>query len=53
MKMFLQEIETWCGFIDKLPSDEDKAILIKLEAAYLMVVANDYDIFVKHFPCLL
>jgi hypothetical protein len=25
-----REIETWCGFIDKLPSDEDKAILRKL-----------------------
>lgn len=25
-----KEIETWQGFIDKLPSDEDKAILTKL-----------------------
>jgi hypothetical protein len=25
-----KEIETWCGFIDKLPSDEDKTILTKL-----------------------
>ena len=25
-----KEIETWRGFIDKLPSDEDKAILSKL-----------------------
>jgi len=25
-----REIETWRGFIEKLPSDEDKAILIKL-----------------------
>jgi hypothetical protein len=25
-----KEIETWCGFIDKLPSDEDKAVLTKL-----------------------
>ena len=25
-----REIETWRGFIDKLPSDEDKAILRKL-----------------------
>jgi hypothetical protein len=25
-----REIETWRGFIDKLPSDEDKAILTKL-----------------------
>jgi len=25
-----KEIETWRGFIDKLPSDEDKAILTKL-----------------------
>jgi hypothetical protein len=25
-----KEIETWRGFIDKLPEDEDKAVLIKL-----------------------
>jgi hypothetical protein len=25
-----REIETWRGFVDKLPSDEDKAILRKL-----------------------
>jgi hypothetical protein len=25
-----KEIETWRGFIDKLPSDQDKAILTKL-----------------------
>jgi hypothetical protein len=25
-----KEIETWRGFIDKLPSDEDKTVLIKL-----------------------
>jgi hypothetical protein len=25
-----KEIETWRGFIDKLPSDEDKAVLTKL-----------------------
>ena len=25
-----KEIETWRGFIEKLPSDEDKAILTKL-----------------------
>jgi hypothetical protein len=25
-----REIETWRGFIDKLPSDEDKTILTKL-----------------------
>jgi hypothetical protein len=25
-----KEIETWRGFIDKLPTDEDKAILTKL-----------------------
>ena len=25
-----REIETWRGFIEKLPSDEDKAILTKL-----------------------
>lgn len=25
-----KEIETWRGFIDKLPSEEDKAILTKL-----------------------
>jgi hypothetical protein len=25
-----REIETWRGFIDKLPSDEDKAVLTKL-----------------------
>ena len=25
-----KEIETWRGFIDELPSDEDKAILTKL-----------------------
>jgi hypothetical protein len=25
-----KEIETWRGFIDKLPEDEDKVVLIKL-----------------------
>jgi hypothetical protein len=25
-----KEIETWRGFIDKLPSDEDKAVLTKM-----------------------
>ena len=25
-----KEIETWCGFIDKLPSDEDKDVFTKL-----------------------
>ena len=25
-----KEIETWRGFIDKLPTDEDKAVLTKL-----------------------
>ena len=25
-----KEIDTWRGFIDKLPSDEDKAVLTKL-----------------------
>ena len=27
-----KEIETWSGFIDKLPNDEDKAILTKLRS---------------------
>ena len=25
-----REIETWNGFVDKLPTDEDKSILTKL-----------------------
>jgi hypothetical protein len=28
--ILIKEIETWRGFIDKLPPDEDKAVLTKL-----------------------
>jgi hypothetical protein len=40
-----KEIETWRGFIDKLPSDEDKAIMIKLfDDCYKYAVAiNSHD----------
>jgi hypothetical protein len=40
-----KEIETWRGFIDKLPSDEDKAIFTKLfNDCYKYAVAiNNHD----------
>jgi hypothetical protein len=39
-----REIETWIGFIDKLPSDEDKVMLTKLlESCYkYSVVINSH-----------
>jgi hypothetical protein len=57
-----REIETWRGFVDKLPSDEDKAILTKLlNDFYKYSVAinshaeksafpseSDYGIIIKH-----
>jgi hypothetical protein len=40
-----KEIETWRGFIEKLPSDEDKAIMTKLlDECYKYAVAiNSHD----------
>lgn len=40
-----KEIETWRGFIDKLPSDQDKMVLTKLlNDCYKYVVAiNSHD----------
>ena len=39
-----REIETWRGFIDKLPSEEDKVVLTKLlDGCYEYAVAmNDH-----------
>jgi hypothetical protein len=39
-----KEIETWSGFIEKLPLDEDKAILIKLlnDCYKYSVAMNDH-----------
>ena len=40
-----KEIETWKGFIDKLPSDDDKVILTKLLNEYYKyaVAINSHD----------
>lgn len=40
-----KEIETWRGFIDKLPSEDDKVLLTKLlNNCYKYAVAiNNYD----------
>ena len=40
-----KEIETWRGFIDKLPSDDDKAVFTKLlDDCYKYAVAiNSHD----------
>jgi hypothetical protein len=40
-----REIETWRGFIDKLPSDDDKAVFTKLlDDCYKYAVAiNSHD----------
>jgi hypothetical protein len=40
-----KEIETWRGFIDKLPSDDDKAVFTKLlDGCYKYAVAiNSHD----------
>jgi hypothetical protein len=40
-----REIETWRGFIDKLPSDDDKAVFTKLlDDCYKYAVAiNTHD----------
>jgi hypothetical protein len=42
--VLIKEIENWRGFIDKLPNDEDKAILRKLlNSCYEYSVAiNDH-----------
>jgi hypothetical protein len=39
-----KEIETWRGFIDKLPTDEDKSILTKLLNDYYRysIAMNDH-----------
>jgi hypothetical protein len=44
-----KEIETWRGFIEKLPSEDDKAILTKLlnDCHKYGVAMNNHDI---HFP---
>ena len=41
-----REIETWRGFIEKLPSDDDKVILTKLlDECYKYAVAiNSHDL---------
>jgi hypothetical protein len=43
--IFTKEIETWRGFIDKLPSDDDKAVFTKLlDDCYKYAVAiNSHD----------
>ena len=39
-----KEIETWRGFIDKLPSEDDKVLLTKLFNNYKYAVAiNNHD----------
>ena len=40
-----KEIETWRGFIDKLPSDDDKSVFTKLlDGCYKYAVAiNSHD----------
>ena len=46
-----KEIETWRGFIDKLPSDEDKAILTKLlNECYQYSVAINSQAKMHPFP---
>ena len=40
-----KEIETWRGFIDKLPTDEDKSILTKLlnDCYRYSIAMNDHS----------
>jgi hypothetical protein len=40
-----REIETWRGFIEKLPSDEDKVVMTKLlDSCYKYAIAiNSHD----------
>lgn len=46
-----KEIETWRGFIDKLPSDKDKAILTKLlNDCYMYSVAINNHVHEHPFP---
>ena len=46
-----KEIETWRGFIDKLPSDEDKVVLTKLlNDCYKYSVAINNHTQIHPFP---
>ena len=46
-----KEIETWRGFIDKLPTDEDKVVLTKLlNSCYLYSVAINNHAQEHSFP---
>jgi hypothetical protein len=46
-----KEIETWRGFIDKLPSDEDKVVLTKLlNDCYKYSAAMDNHAQIHPFP---
>jgi hypothetical protein len=40
-----KEIETWCGFIEKLPSEDDKSIMTKLlnDCYQYAVAINSHD----------
>jgi hypothetical protein len=46
-----KEIETWKGFIEKLPSDEDKAVLTKLlNSCYKYSLAINNHVQLHPFP---
>ena len=49
--VLIKEIETWCGFIDKLPSDEDKDVFTKLlDNCYKYAVAINNQAQEHPFP---
>ena len=49
--MLTKEIETWRGFIDKLPIDEDKVVLTELlESCYKYSIAMNDHAQVHPFP---
>ena len=54
MKMFLPEkLKAWRGFIDKLPSDEDKLVLTKLlDDWYKYPVAMNNHAQIHPFPAV-
>jgi hypothetical protein len=52
-EVLTKEIETWRGFIDKLPSDEDKDVFIKLlDNCYKHAVAINNQAQEHPFPSL-
>jgi hypothetical protein len=49
--LLTKEIETWLGFIDKLPTDDDKVVLTKLlDSCYKYSVAMNSHVQTHPFP---